>query len=303
MVNDNSSPILDDEFDFKDIFPLCKINFKAIEIEDNTTYANVCNNISNAIGDSNLTFVDTCKKVSLYLKHIKDGKYANHIKPSCLYFNYMLKDALDKYAFTCNNTEQCYQKMITEYSKDNKNELNICEVHVKDFKNDTFVVLNKLNTLYDNFLYNINYKGDKNICDAAEECLKIYSPFSEICQKGNNKSFCKVLQNFQAQYNDQMNKVTICNEALKYLPSPYGTNMRIIIISLFIITFAISAIIFILYKCTPCGSYIRPRKKKLNKLWNNEGRHLKLKYPLDKSSKTSSGENYQISYNSAEYSL
>ncbi|VUZ99670.1 PIR protein, partial [Plasmodium vivax] len=220
-----------------------------------------------------------------------------------LYFNYMLKDAKNKYSFKCNNTEECYEKMIEQYINDSKSGFDICKAYVKDFTNDTFVILNNLNTLYYNFLDKIVFANSNNPCDAAKECLKIYRPFSEICQKGNNKSFCKVLQNFQAQYNDQMNKVTICNEALKYLPSPYGTNMRIIIISLFIITFAISAIIFILYKCTPCGSYIRPRKKKLNKLWNNEGRHLKLKYPLDKSSKTSSGENYQISYNSAEYSL
>ncbi|GAW83956.1 variable surface protein [Plasmodium gonderi] len=286
------------------IFPKCIKEFNASKgIIDknyfNNTYYNVCfTDVKNILQPNDNNFLYTCMVLSQYLESIKYKSDDSEKTQSCIYFNYMLKNEIEKYKISCNGEKECYLKMISVTDSNNTSIKvpEICKQHVVNLDDLTFYVLDKLNDIY---IYFDNFKTENSQCSLGIKCFNTYKSLLEICHRSNNHSLCKFLQNFQGEYNEYMKNKNTCERVPQILYSYYGVNINKFYLISLIITLTISLIAFFMYKYAPCGSYLIQIRRKLKKRCNKESNdNFKIKLPPEPTCDEFINKRPKISYNS-----
>ncbi|CAG9485337.1 unnamed protein product [Plasmodium vivax] len=292
------TPPVDEEYDFADIFPTCKHDFDR-EIKNlDSEYMAHCISISGQLNnDRNTEFIIPCRKLIQYLKYIKKESRTGSYIQSCKYFSYMLKNVLKGISHTCEGTKGCYNKMINVYSSESDG-IDICEKHIEEINEKIFEKFQKIDALYDIFYKFMNTQEEENNtqCSLGESCSQKYSDYIKLCQPISHIGFCKALDKFKDTYNMHMKDGPKCENVPRYLYSPFGTDKRRTFSISLITIFAMSIIMFTVYKFTPVYSWfhsILRRKSKIRNDLYEESRDLKNNADMKKFNSKNSPLNIQ----------
>ncbi|KMZ92306.1 hypothetical protein PVMG_03661 [Plasmodium vivax Mauritania I] len=209
-----------------------------------------CISISRQLhNDVNPEFLQPCQKLIQYLKYIKkESSTGNHIQ-SCKYFSYILKNELRSFNNTCNGTKECYNKIHKTY-EETSHGIDVCKKNIEEINEKTLEKFQKLDYLYDIFYKFLNSKeeGHSIKCDLGIECSKNYNDHIKLCHQVNHIGFCKALDKFKDTYNMHMKDGSQCDKVPRYLYSPFGTEKRRTFSISLITIFAMSTILFTVYK-------------------------------------------------------
>ncbi|CAI7721797.1 Plasmodium vivax Vir protein, putative [Plasmodium vivax] len=231
-------------------------------------------------------FKKNCIKVATYIND-SEAKYPT-LKGTerCKYLNFCINSVV-RSTKSVKNSEYA----LIEAYKELFHQLNICENDIEHIQNSIFEKIDDL--------YKIHYKFNRFIdaiiaskaynCQDITDCVILYTKYGTVCNENSKDDFCNALESFQNNYIQKINYITKCEHAEIDLPSyqksqkitydveleePVGdqevsdiesknTN-TLIAISIILVIFSL---LFILYKFTPFGSWLRPhiqRKKKNN---------------------------------------
>nr|CAB96719.1 vir33 [Plasmodium vivax] len=292
------TPPVDEEYDFADIFPTCKHDFDR-EIKNlDSEYMDHCISISGQHNnDQNTEFIEPCQKLIQYLKYIKKEYLAGIHIQSCKYFSYMLKNELQKIPHICEGTKECYNTMIKVQSSESHG-IDVCNEHIEEINDKIFEKFENLDSLYDMFykFTNTQEKMGDTKCDLGKSCSEKYINLIKLCNPVSHIGFCKALDKFKDTYNNHMNDGPECVNVLRYLHSPFGTDKRRTFSISLITIFAMSIIMFTVYKFTPVYSWfhsILRRKSKIRNDLYEESRDLKNNADMKKFNSKNSPLNIQ----------
>ncbi|VUZ99528.1 PIR protein [Plasmodium vivax] len=273
-------PVEDEKYDFADIFPTCKYYFDRETKNLNGEYMHNCISISRQLhNDVNREFLQPCQKLIQYLKYIKkESSTGNHIQ-SCKYFSYILKNELRSFNNTCNGTKECYNKIHKTY-EETSHGIDVCKDHIEEINETIFKKFQNLDSLYDIFYKFTSTQGeeDNGKCALGKTCSEQYYTLINICDQNSNIGFCKALDKFKDTYNMHMKDGSQCDKVPRYLYSPFGTEKRRTFSISLITIFAMSTILFTVYKFTPAYSWLHSILRRKNNIQNDlyeESRDLK----------------------------
>ncbi|GAW84604.1 variable surface protein [Plasmodium gonderi] len=258
----SSTPGVNEDFDFKDIFPTCLKSFNmhsSEAINDDYILKNTCTMIimylerRQGISES---FIAKCKELVLYLDYIENNLPLNNIKPCCNYFNFKLKYLLNHYYCPDKSTQNAYNIIINQKVQKNFRSVpKVCQQYIDELTVDNFENFNDLNKLYNSLKI---LGSDTYICPYNNEYFNKYTNLLNKWQDVKQASFCTVLDLFKLEYikeneADPQNKdVSEHTHSQIDVSGPIYSSMlthtRETFLTITIITFAISTIIFILYK-------------------------------------------------------
>ncbi|KMZ96094.1 hypothetical protein PVNG_06284 [Plasmodium vivax North Korean] len=237
-------------YDFDDIFPTCKHDYDSVTINIDSGDTTDCLSIRQQLhNDNENKFIKPCQKLIHYLKYIKNNPSTVDQKKSCKYFNYMLMDELQKIPHICEGTKECYNTMIKVKSSESHG-IDVCKDHIEEINKKKLEKFQKLDSLYDIFykFTSTQEEGDNGKCALGKTCSEQYYTHIKICDKNSNIGFCMALDKFKDGYNAHMNYGPKCENVPRYLYSPFGTERRRTFSISLITMFAMSTILFTVYK-------------------------------------------------------
>ncbi|GAW84473.1 variable surface protein [Plasmodium gonderi] len=190
-------------FDFNEIFPKCKYDFKeAINahrgINNSLGLNHVCEKFSKLVGGNNSSpFVLPCSDLGRYLYHISlntDSK-----KTSCKYFSYKLEEAIKYNNRNCNGVNNCYKYLINAKNEKLKNVLPMCEGSTIDIDNETYTIFNYLDKLYD-AIYTIESTRGRSCWQREKDIYRPYISHLNSCKYSNDGTFRNMLLKLNEKY-------------------------------------------------------------------------------------------------------
>ncbi|CAG9483107.1 unnamed protein product [Plasmodium vivax] len=165
-------------------------------------------------------FRKVCSKVKNYLNYIKVNSESLDIPKCCKYLNYLLYDQAINKTLSGYTTISLYSELQKLYDEKSFN-LIICNDHKEYVKDETYIKLNELITLYkdfDEYKASSEPKEDKE-SKCAWKCANSYKKYMKICEDGTQRDYCEALEEFRNTYNQHMQNGTNCNNVDIYLPS------------------------------------------------------------------------------------
>ncbi|GAW84232.1 variable surface protein [Plasmodium gonderi] len=309
------------QLSFKDIFPRCKTYYNSLTYNMNGGRVQIalkgpCNDISAEFTPDkyvNNVFYVPCEKLGLYLHELKNMKEDTR-KPYCNFYIYELKREARNKSPKVNSFDDLHKKLIDSYSKTGVRIPDVCKEYVSIMNDDVYEIFKMFDELYDHF------KSLKHVRQNREQyvklCVQTYEKFSEIDKTNFNNIIDEELDRFKREFNSYLQKEPICrgdNASANCFLGNLGINAitpealsgdtasPMTWTSTGILSFAIIIIIFIVYKYTAYGSYLRPRKRKLKNMWNRKNKkHYELMNLFEQSHKNIIQNKHNILYNSVD---
>ncbi|KMZ95084.1 hypothetical protein PVMG_05611 [Plasmodium vivax Mauritania I] len=158
-------------------------------------------------------FYRNCLIADKYLTHLKDNVRELEIKEACKYFSYWTyKEMLmhKKYSYSVSTLHENIMKISN---------FNICNEYVENISTETFLNIDNLNKLQQNFMEILRADEPFN-CDKARKCSELYKTFKGTCYLDSDDLFCKGIEKFRKTYNETMKNVQICEEYKILQPFP-----------------------------------------------------------------------------------
>ncbi|SBT55214.1 PIR Superfamily Protein [Plasmodium ovale wallikeri] len=270
---------------------------------------------------------DSCIHFLKYLKYLKENISLHQKTGYCKFLNYTLNINLQNYLKNTQRTLNFYKMLNTEYPSQDYY-IEVCENEIRYIEKFVLGNIETLYNLYDNFgkYKSGSTSGNLSQCYYANACASIYNNCIKTCEVKYDELFCAKLKAFKEEYNAELTPGKSCYNEKNVLSYPennstldtvhsswrheshvlvggskfnsLGNNMITPIVTLLIIPITL----FMLYKYTPFGSWLRPKIKRMNKTWNNineENDELLIDnsqiYQIN-----SQGKNYHITYNSTQ---
>ncbi|CAI7717562.1 PIR protein [Plasmodium vivax] len=233
------------------------------------------------------SFYSNCLIADKYLNYLKDNGDDPNIKVACKYFSYwaykeMIMDK--KYSYSVSTLHENIMKISN---------FNICNEYVENISTETFLNIDNLNKLQQNFM-EILRADEPLYCDKARKCSELYKTFKGTCYLDSDDLFCKGIEKFRKTYNETMKNVQICEEYKILQPFPKRPEKSANTIATAAIT-AISFASIITYKFTPLGSWVRHRLSGNKNLRNK----LEKEFKASQNSSELQDMEYRIPYNSS----
>ncbi|GAW84097.1 variable surface protein [Plasmodium gonderi] len=318
-----SSITVNQDFNFKDIFPGCRNTFKNfywisqyVKPEINR-YSPVCRDFGHNVNlsYSQIAFNDGCVILGAYLEYI-NGKNRQdntfNITSNCYYFFYKLKDLVKLYEAQCDTAKDCYEKLKKRPEGVRRITLpNACEYNdVEKFDNSIYQVMKYLDKLYENFESLRIFNNQRNINKArtiATECEKNYKNLFEISKRSSNVSLNNLLKEYKNSYDQIINEIKDHEERQKMAQVASTGNEAGVVL----LTFSILIIMFILFKVkrkfnfvnyTRYGICLQRKPRKLRRMMSKKyNEHLNLMDSIEKTRNDSIYKKYKISYGIDDY--
>ncbi|VUZ99633.1 PIR protein [Plasmodium vivax] len=207
-----------------------------------------------------------CPVAMRYLDYVKKLHHDHLIDKACKFFYYWLYNIYFDEKKSSEDTFKLYSALLdiaNPYYDD------IYENHKIKINENILKKLKDLDDMHENLNSIKNKKAkDDNFCKCANDCANIYMTYQETCSESKEINFCHELEIIRGRYKNLVNTIENCN-AKKWLPSYIGFNPVISVLIPLVGILLISFSLFILYKFTPMYTWIRPQKRKMNKLGNS----------------------------------
>ncbi|GAW84503.1 variable surface protein [Plasmodium gonderi] len=149
---------------YNDIFPLCTEGFKwEINYHRPESIASAltefCSNFYNNVetcARKNAKFSQHCQVHTLYLENINNNKSISNVKTCCIYFFYKLNELLEKFSCHCEETNNCYQKMVNLSISWKKNDqiselFYICNRYINELNKSEIPIFKNLDEICSNY--------------------------------------------------------------------------------------------------------------------------------------------------------
>ncbi|SBT57108.1 PIR Superfamily Protein [Plasmodium ovale wallikeri] len=264
-----------------------------------TSYETRCSQIGNDRFQGSENFRKRCYEVAKYLNYIKSKESDGDTHERCAHLNYILNSNKDYYDIPNYGKKD----LIKAYADVSPNLTYMCHSKIDLIDHNVLEKLTEIYNMHD--LFN-KVKSNKASCSGTScsnitRCVSIYEKYIENCYVDSMDYICQELSKLKHAYDEHMETVTTCPEAVKILIPPKENNTGVTILIPCIIILIIPFFLFILYKFTPFGPLVRPRIQQIKRLLNNiyeEGQYK----TVDKSEfieQTEKSGSYQISYNSS----
>ncbi|GAW84108.1 variable surface protein [Plasmodium gonderi] len=316
-----SSITVNQDFNFKDIFPGCRNTFKNFFWNSQyvwkqiNRYSPVCRFFGHNVNlsYSQIYFNDDCVILGAYLEYIngKNGKDNTfNITSNCYYFFYKLKDLVKLYEAKCDTAKDCYEKLKKRQQGVNTITLpNVCDnKDVEKFDNSIYHVMKYLDKLYENFETLRTFSNQRNINQSrikARECEKNYKNLLEISKRSSNVSLTNLLKEYRKSYDQIINEIKDHEERQKMTQVASTGNEAGVVL----LTFSILIIMFILFKVkrkfnfyTRYGICLQRKPRKLRRIISKKyNEHLNLMDSIEKTRNDSIYKKYKISYGIDDY--
>ncbi|GAW84106.1 variable surface protein [Plasmodium gonderi] len=318
-----SSITVNQDFNFKDIFPGCRNTFKNffwisryVKPQINR-YSPVCRFFGRNVNlsYSQFAFNDGCIILGAYLEYIngKNGQDNTfNITSNCYYFFYKLKYLVKLYEAKCDTAKDCYEKLKRRQQDVNTITLpNVCDNNdFEKFDNSIYQVMKYLDKLYDNFESLKRFNNKRNINQArtkARECDKEYKNLFEISGRSNNISLTNLLNEYKKSYDQIINEMNENEERQKMAQATSTGNKA----GGVLLTCSILIIMFILFKVrrkfnfvnyTRYGIYIQRKTGKLRRMRSKKYKEqLNLMDSIEQTRNDSICRKHKISYCTDNY--
>ncbi|CAI7723920.1 PIR protein [Plasmodium vivax] len=243
-------------------------------------------------------FMKVCPKVKNYLNYIKENSKSLDIPKCCKYLNYLLYDQAINNLLSGYTTLSLYSDLQKIYDE-NSFDLILCNEHKEYVKYETYIKINELITLYQDFnAYNAsNEPKEDNECNCVRKCANSYKTYIMKCEDGTQRNYCDALEEFRNTYNQHMQSGTKCKNVDIYLPSTKKVNIIVLITIPSIIILSICFLLFILYKFTTLCPCINDQKKKRKNMKESLNQEIpKLKSKTNISHQNDGNRKYHIAY-------
>ncbi|SBT84400.1 PIR protein [Plasmodium ovale] len=251
-------------------------------------YNGVCKIISDSLKVDESKFMTPCKKITMYLKYLKDETTTVDTPKKCKYINYRINDEVKKLENTPYGHSELYSKWIAEYRSNPEDMSTICGENMEHLNDIMFKKVQDLYNMYHKYNKYITTSGSSNTTECTEftACVNLYYSYQSICTMGDSQDFCNALESFRHYYQSYiasvLDKCIGTHISLKSFQmwsengldrlddgpfvyedddwNPFGlqyigTNIFITFSTIILLSF----FFFILYKFTPFGYWLRPR--------------------------------------------
>ncbi|SCA59974.1 VIR protein [Plasmodium vivax] len=238
--------------------------------------------------DKNDVFLNTCTKIADNQKEILEEATSSKLN-FCKYMNYLFYDML-------NTMKPFHYYVLLNQFYSEIEKFWDCLEHMEDIDINTYEKLKILYELYDDFIEfkKESYTENAKSCEHGAKCVQLYTTHSKKCKDNYNNKFCMILIDFRKEYEDYKTKVKKCGDSMQYLEPIISDSSSPFLVSTAAMS-AISVALFVSYKFTPFGAWLRPRlpggKKKANIVDHKMSE-------LPKNSKTE-GTSYKVPYHSS----
>ncbi|CAG9472758.1 unnamed protein product [Plasmodium vivax] len=238
--------------------------------------------------DKNDVFLNTCTKIADNQKEILEEAESSKLN-FCKYMNYLFYDML--------NTMKPfhYYVLLNQFYREIEKFWD-CLEHIEYIDIHKYKELKILSELYDDFIAfkKESYTENAKPCTHGTKCVDHYRAHAKNCKNNYNNNFCMILIDFRKEYEDYKSEVKKCEDSMKYLEPIISDSSSPFLVSTAAMS-AISVALFVSYKFTPFGAWLRPRlpggKKKANIVDHKMSE-------LPKNSKTE-GTSYKVPYHSS----
>ncbi|SBT74446.1 PIR protein [Plasmodium ovale] len=317
MVSDSEE--LNDFLTYTNIFSKYIKDYVNATITTEQADTSYCSSVSNKLSCGS-EFFETCQQIANFVKNSTDASNTDKIDEQCIYLNYKVNDEMYRIKDISENTTGFYYYFIEEYES-HFDFLKKCKIYIKHIDEKTFGNLKKIHELYHNLnIFITNGKSADN-CKDLHNAAQLYEDHMGSCRKSNKNNFCRALHNFHHRCFSYINDVTSnCPDVAKTSLFTLGEKVysedsdtdgasfneeeeeeddddmdglvsgspHNLLIA-FAIMLAISFTLYILYRFSPFGSWLRPHirkgKRNLNMLYQkalnlfNKNRHEELNSP------------------------
>ncbi|SBT01908.1 PIR Superfamily Protein [Plasmodium ovale curtisi] len=260
-------------------------------------FERVCKKIIKDHSERNGPYIESCINFLKYLKYLKNTNDFHENTASCKLVNYSLNKNLRNYLHDEQNTLNFYKNLKTE-DVSKQCYIEKCENEIKYIQKYVLGNIESLYNLYLNFdKYTSSLVNDNlSHCYYANACSSIYNNCINTCDVQYDVAFCEILKKFKDEYNRQLSHENKCQYIKKVLSYPEKKNVRDTQhtrdrygsyasgsispksnspgnnITAAIVTLLVTPLtLFILYKFTPLGSWLRPQVKKYIGIGKNKG--------------------------------
>ncbi|SBT73081.1 PIR protein [Plasmodium ovale] len=299
----------------------------------------VCNFDEYNYVENYLTLCDTCKKFIYLVDLLLNGGASinsneNHVIE---YLNYSFNDKLNKIDPENICKKEFFQVLWSQNI--GKSNLRKLRSGIYDIAENELKRLNTLYNLYKNFkelnkIINGNNPNEEDWLRYATQCIEEYKKVKDECYLQETQ-FCKTLKSFKEKYeekdlckynlvkwnkeklppltDEEVASVKVCNtpqntesglqeqtDKGKHMKDEVSKDIDVQSITIgSVATFGITFILFILYKFTSFGQFLRYQMNKKESIWENVDEKMNnLSYISDYEHKNSGNMSYNVAYNS-----
>ncbi|GAW83946.1 variable surface protein [Plasmodium gonderi] len=300
------------DFNFEEIFPKCRNNFNSFNKYNTWEYINNYSKLCNDFGQSinlrygEVAFQDSCIILGAYLESIKDKKNRDsefNIRPYCNYFYYKLKALVKLYEAECDTANDCYTKWMQKRQGVIRITVpTVCNnIDVQKLNNSIFDTMKYLDKLFENLEELKRYINRKDFIQASQvatSCKEKYENLVVISKSMNNQSFINLLNEYNEDYVQFINKIKEQEGIQKMAQVATTTNEAGVVL----LTFSIIIIMFILFKYTRYGIYLQRKPGKLRRMMRKKYKeYLNLMNSIEKTRNDSIYRKHKISYGTHDY--
>ncbi|SBT55854.1 PIR Superfamily Protein [Plasmodium ovale wallikeri] len=238
------------------------------------------------------TFLTPCKQLVAYINVIESKCAKLNVAQRCIYLNYCINGIFRE----TKNEKISESQFITAY-KDLLSQFNGCSNNIEYIKNDVFTKVQDLYNIYSlhNKLMNMD-SSTQNDCKGYNELVETYMKYKIPCEGKTDNDFCNALEIFKIYYglyagtilgkckdtdididlpsfqsfhvhDSAESEVDLNGDFSGHLDNSAYRLLYTTIFFPFSVILVIFSILFILYKFTPFGSWLRLRIKNEKRIW------------------------------------
>ncbi|KMZ77331.1 hypothetical protein PVIIG_05301, partial [Plasmodium vivax India VII] len=179
----------------------------------------------------------------------------------------------------------------------------LCKEQIKEIDINILNNVNDLIKLYENLysstLNEEGYTDEK--CTNLGECFDLYKTKVELCRADTNEIFCKELENFIIVYNKIRQNEHPCTNIPNRLPHIRGITAATNTLITFYVILVVPSVLFMTYKFTPFGTWIRRHILKKNKIKSDfNEKNKKIQHGSDDDQSKMICNKYNIQYQSTK---
>ncbi|CAI7724104.1 Plasmodium vivax Vir protein, putative [Plasmodium vivax] len=256
-----------------------------------------CNNIKNTFdqGNDDGKFFYPCLQIASFIKHLQEKDVTHDRNEYCQFLNYIINSEIKKIKNPHYENPEYYTKLINAYNTNGFSLKKICEQTSEYISKDIVDKIRKIANIYSKFHNFLNTNDLSSNCEKFGECVQLYKDNKRSCDQQNNALFCSALEKFRIYSSSQSSVIESCPKergllllstsqensddaddlSISYEPPDIdetdldlGSTRNNLSIA-FSILLVISSTMFIIYRFTPIGSWIRLKIYNRKKMFNN----------------------------------
>ncbi|VVA00135.1 PIR protein [Plasmodium vivax] len=248
--------------------------------------------------NNNEKLEDYCQKIFNYLSKLH--KLSTNVKSEgCHFLNYWMHN--DVKELVSENILDFLSKILENTHKKGGFHANFCKEQIKEIDINVLKNVNDLITLYVNLyssILNLDEYTDQK-CTHLSECYKLYKTKVELCRGDTNEIFCNELENFIIAYNKIRHNEEPCTDIPNRLQHIRGSSAATNTLITFSVILVVPSVLFMTYKFTPFGTWIRRHILKKNKIKSNlNEKNIKIQHDSDDYQRKMICNQYNMQYQS-----